>query len=157
MVLVDVSAQPSRGQYVPPSTSSSTTAGLSSAISLGVTHREGTPRDLLQCKVLSENIDIRLLGQKEEIALLSKVDGGVKAFVETLPILKAFLGQADVGLGRKLKSDSSGGVGGRATADSVTLQHDDISHAPGGEMIGDGAAHDPSADDDDLGGCWKDG
>ena len=59
-VLVDVSAQPSFGQNVPPMTSSRTTAGFSSRISSGVTQRRWYAERLLQCEVRSKDFDLRI-------------------------------------------------------------------------------------------------
>ncbi len=48
-----------------------------------------------------------------------------------------------------------GGVPGRARRQLLALEQDDIGDAAQGEMIGDAAADDAAADDDDLRSRWK--
>ena len=132
-------------------TSSRTTCGLSSAISWGVTQREGTPR--LCCKAMFSPEDrlLRGVGDEEEIPLLAQADVASEALGEGLPDADALLGETDIRLGGELLADAAGGVGGGAAPDLIALQDDHVGDAPLGQGVGDGAAHDPGADDDDLG------
>ena len=132
-------------------TSSRTTCGLISAISCGSHPARGDAEALLQGDVLAEDRLLRGVGDEEEIPLLAQTDVAAEALGEGLPDADALLGEADIRLGRELLAHAAGGVGGGAAADLVALQHDHVGHAALGQRVGDGAAHDPGADDDGLG------
>src|SRR5262249_40604919 len=101
----------------------------------------------LQREVCSEDRLLGRIGEEEEIALLMQVDVLVDGFLESFPSANAVVGEPDVRLGRELLADAAGGVRGRAAADRVPLEHDDVRQPALRQRIGDGAAHDARADD----------
>ena len=111
----------------------------------------GHAEALLQGDVLAEDRLLGGVGDEEEIALLAEADVAAEALGEGLPDADALLGEADIRLGRELLAHAAGGVGRGAASDLIALQHDHVGDAALGQGVGDGAAHDPGADDDDLG------
>ena len=76
---------------------------------------------------------------------------------ETLDAGKRSLREADVDLARELQPDPACVLPGRAGAETLTLEHDDVAHAGTREVVRDGRADDPAADDDDVGRVTHDG
>ena len=111
----------------------------------------GDAEALLQGEVLAEDRLLGGVGEEEEVALLAEADVASEALLEGLPDADAVGGEADIRLGGELLADAAGGVGGGAAPDRIALQDDDVGHAALGQRVGDGAAHDPRADDDGLG------
>src|SRR5262249_29840199 len=100
--------------------------------------------------VLAENRFFRRVGEQEEVALLPQADVLPEPFVEAFPDADAVGGEADVRLGRELLPDPARGVGGRATADRVLLQNDDVGQTALCQRVRDRAAHDSGTDDDGV-------
>jgi hypothetical protein len=65
------------------------------------------------------------------------------------------LGEPRQIVGRPKLAHQPGRMPGGSRGDLLTLEHDDVSHAPQCEMIGDAASDDAATHDDDLRVSWK--
>ena len=100
----------------------------------------------------AQNLLAALAGQSHgdrAAAAESGRDAGL-LFQRAIELLAVFGEPCHVGGGAQLR-DQAGGVPCRAAGQLLALQQHDVGPAELGEMIGDGAARDAAADDDDAG------
>src|SRR5439155_13684602 len=119
--------------------------GLVHADQLG--HR---PERALERHRLSIELELSLVAGQEEVAPLTVVDVDPELLFEAGPDLHTAKRELNVDRGGELAANAARGPAGRARADSVPFEHDDVWAAPPSKIAGRGAADDAAPDDDHL-------
>ena len=99
--------------------------------------------------VVVEVLDLLRLGEHEHVADLPEVRRVPDLLVESLEDCHGHPLQADVALARELLSHAAGAFAGRLRAQRLALEQKHVD-VPLAQLVGEGAAHDPAAGDDDV-------
>src|SRR5690606_21508208 len=104
--------------------------------------------------VLLEPRELLGAAREEQVAALAEphVDADIDG--EPPAQLDRLLHEPDVHLGRPLLAHAAAVASRRALGEVAALEHDDIVEAALCEVVRDREAHDPAADDRDLGSRW---
>ena len=95
-----------------------------------------------------EPAKLLLLGEEIEVADLRVARIDAELVREPPEDVDALQGEADLGLGRELNADAARRLAGRARADGLALEEDDVAEPAAGQVVGDRAADHAAADDD---------
>jgi hypothetical protein len=106
---------------------------------------------LLQRHVLPELIDVGLLRQQEQVAVLVEIDRRADNRLEVLHQGDRLDRQLDVGGVGELMSEATGILAGRPRCQlPLALEEDDVGKAASGEVPGDAASHAAAAGNDHI-------
>src|SRR5262249_58708236 len=109
----------------------------------------------LQRHALAEATPVRLVGDQEEVADLPVANVDPELFLEALEDRDRLQREADLRLGGELRANAARRLAGRAAADRLALEHDDVALPALRQVIRNAAADDAAADDDRAGRAGK--
>ena len=115
----------------------------------------GDPQGVLDRDRFLRHGPCRLVGVEEQVADLVQVDLTSGPYAELLESGKAADPERDIDRVGELRAHAAGRLRGRSACERVLLEQQHVGHAGLSEMERRARAHDPAADDDDLGAVGK--
>ena len=118
---------------------------------VGAEHVDAEVEHLGHGRAALQLLEAALMGGERDRAVLLEAGGLAGLRFEARVKLGRILGELGHPLGGAQLADEAGGVPGGAAGELAALQQHHVGDARAREMVGDGAAHHPAADDDHAG------